>query len=80
MDVSGLSAQIRGIRLELPDEATPVLTLPTVTLKGGSFRWPEQEAAFASIVIDSPELNIWRNEDASIGLKDLQPPQKWDRH
>jgi hypothetical protein len=75
MDVSGLSAEIRGMKLELPDESAPILTLPMVTLEGGSFRWPEQEAAVASIVIDSPELNIWRNEDGSIGLKDLQPPQ-----
>lgn len=52
---------------------TEFLTLDTLALKGGAFRYPEQTLSFRNLHIERPEITAWRKPDGTINFADLAP-------
>jgi uncharacterized protein involved in outer membrane biogenesis len=59
---------VSGLRPE-----TEFLAIQKISLHGGALRYPEQSMSFASVQIDDPQLQAWRNKDGSLSLMDLVP-------
>jgi len=82
----GLSAAIDNFELTLagvqvrtfasPDDDDPrnrdLLSLPTLSIAGGTFRWPEREVSVESVGIDDAVLALYRNADGEL---DIVPTQ-----
>jgi len=80
LDDGSIDLELDGIEAELEDLAVTGLTpsaefflLPSLTVRGGTLRYPEQQLTIASIELANPELNAWLEQNGELSLLGLVP-------
>ena len=80
LDDGSIDLELDGIEAELEDLAVTGLTpsaefflLPSLTVRGGTLRYPEQQLTIASIELANPELNAWLAQNGELSLLGLVP-------
>lgn len=72
--VENLDVRFTDVRIDKSDPAAVpqdgaerrVLTLSDIHLAGGTVRWPEQEVRLEQLIIDSPDVAVYRDEQGRV--------------
>jgi hypothetical protein len=81
MDLGGqVEVDVKDMAIELDNLAvtglTPVeefISIPKVSLSGGTFRYPQQSLRFSTLKVDKPNFVARLDENGSLNLADLAP-------
>jgi len=73
IDLDQLALELDGITVTGLSPTTEFLSIPQLSLHGGTLRYPEQSLLFSNLRFDTPQLTIWRNGDGRLSLSDLTP-------
>ena len=75
-----IDIKLDGLELDLVDVAvtgltpsTEFLVLPSLSLRGGTLRYPENELNFSHVRMTNPVFSTWLDEDGRLSLLDLVP-------
>ncbi|HSN57606.1 MAG TPA: DUF748 domain-containing protein, partial [Candidatus Sulfomarinibacteraceae bacterium] len=71
--VGNADVSIGNLVLEMRDDGTKVLELPSVKVAGGTVRWPEAVIGADEIVVERPVARTWIEPDGTPGLLELMP-------
>jgi hypothetical protein len=84
-DSGGLDVEIDNMEVDLDDlvltglsPVTDFVSVPKISLRGGTFRYPEQSLQISGIKVDHPDIKAWVNENGDLSLLDLIPESGQD--
>ena len=86
LDESGLSARVENLRcriqdvaLEMRDDGTKVLEVPSIAVTGGKVLWPEAVIGAAEVKVEGPIARTWIEADGTLGVTELMPKTAEER-
>ena len=66
-----LDIQLNGTTLTGLTPSTEFVSIPAISLEGGSLRIPQQQITIQRLEIDQPIFKVWRDSDGSLSLTKL---------
>lgn len=71
IELDGLEAELEEVRVSGLSPSTEFLRIPSLAIKGGSLRYPENEFKLQSVTVSGPELVAWLDENGEPSLAQL---------
>ena len=75
IELNGLEFNLADVAVAGLTPSTEFLVLPSLSMLGGTLRYPENELNFSNVHIADPVLSTWLGEDGRLNLLDLAPKQ-----
>jgi hypothetical protein len=75
IDIDDIDVELKDLAITGLEPATDFLALSSMSLSGGTLRYPEQKVQFSTLEIDQPGLVSWLDADGAVSLSQLVPQQ-----
>jgi hypothetical protein len=75
IELQGLEAELEELQVSGLEPVTNFFSLPKLTVRGGTMRYPENELSLESITLSGPRLAVWLDESGTPSLSQLNTGQ-----